>query len=751
MRVHGSFNKFGFRAWPLITVLILVVLFMVSPAHAGVLGDVETGFQGRLASTSSAFSKAATGIFWSLATISFIWSMSQLAVRSADLGEIVSEVIRFIITIGVFWFILENGPQIALAISSSFSTLASSAGAGTTSTPDGVIASANKLWGDSFAPLFSYSQAGSQLCQKVYTESGGLVQGLGAYFECDLTVTFGSWFMALSFVLTYVILIIVAIDMLILRITLFLVIYLGIILLGFGGFRRTEDMAVNYLKTVASVAIANMTMAVIASIGISFVQAQSKTMVTALTAFSTALNTKATAPITIVPFQLCVEGLIAAIAIMFLIKRVPHIMGQMVGGVNAASQVSGAGGALVGAGFAAAAAGGAAMASAGASLAANAAAKGVEATKAGADLAGAVGEGAGAFGGGGGGLGEFVSGGGGSVGGGSGLTSSGADTPLAKAAGDNTSAGRGAGSPANDTGAPGSTSAGETVGEGAPADQGAALAGEAANAGALPGDIAGGESGPAVGADGQSATGAESGGGVSGRSAPGATGAAAGAAAGLVAAGTALRLGGAAGKAAVALHEGNDPVSAARSALGSGTTGRPGASTAAGGAATPATGARPAGTTGPGGVSAASTGGASTPGGSGWIGGGASGGRSGGGRKSDPDALAPATGPVATPSSGASSGAPDTGLSTPQAVPQSSNAPDPDNLAPAVGPVPSPPASDGVGVPDETQDGDVGNVNRLTGQGPTQVRPHRPGATSIDADPLNNTGTGSINPGTDQG
>ena len=352
-----------------------------SPASAAgiqtMMSDVQSAFQGQLSTIGGAMNTAAKGIFWSLASISFVWSMAQLALKAADLGEILTELIRFTVVTGVFWYILQNGSAIGLAIAQSFDQLAASAGAGAVSTPDGVLNAAGTIWTKSLTSLGLYSAAGQGICA---VKGLANITDIAGNLSCQINVSIGSIFMLLSFLATYLVLVIVAIDMLILRITLYLVIYLGLITLGFGGLRRTEDMAIGYLKTVGSTAIANMTMAIIAFLGLSFVQTQTTAMQASVSAAITAFQSLSTVGLTTAPISACLEGLIAALAVLFLIKRVPHILGQMIGGVNAASQVSGAGAALVGAGVAGAGLLGGAMVAAGAEAAAGKAAKGVEAT-----------------------------------------------------------------------------------------------------------------------------------------------------------------------------------------------------------------------------------------------------------------------------------------------------------------------------------------------------------------------------------
>lgn len=537
-----------------------LLLCAASPASAAgiqtMMSDVQSAFQGQLSTIGGAMNTAAKGIFWSLASISFVWSMAQLALKAADLGEILTELIRFTVVTGVFWYILQNGSAIGLAIAQSFDQLAASAGAGAVSTPDGVLNAAGTIWTKSLTSLGLYSAAGQGICA---VKGLANITDIAGNLSCQINVSIGSIFMLLSFLATYLVLVIVAIDMLILRITLYLVIYLGLITLGFGGLRRTEDMAIGYLKTVGSTAIANMTMAIIAFLGLSFVQTQTTAMQASVSAAITAFQSLSTVGLTTAPISACMEGLIAALAVLFLIKRVPHILGQMIGGVNAASQVSGAGAALVGAGVAGAGLLGGAMVAAGAEAAAGKAAKGVEAT-----LSAAAGGG-------------DPPPGGAPSGGGTGPSSSG---PLDDGPG--AAAPRAATNGLSDF----ARKSGDTIPVIRPVDLGALNAGGqnvqasaatdgGAPADALPADAGGPGPSVAVGGAGESTPAAQPIGGVqdgSGVSAgnPRAT-------SGLAAAGQALRLAAAATGAALAVHDGVEPLSAARSAYSGGRSARRGA------------------------------------------------------------------------------------------------------------------------------------------------------------------------------
>ena len=59
---------------------------------------------------------AATNLFWLLATISLGWTCVYMAIKQADLVEIVAELCRFIMFTGFFFWLLLNGASFANGI-----------------------------------------------------------------------------------------------------------------------------------------------------------------------------------------------------------------------------------------------------------------------------------------------------------------------------------------------------------------------------------------------------------------------------------------------------------------------------------------------------------------------------------------------------------------------------------------------------------------------------------------------------------
>lgn len=66
-------------------------------------------------------------LFWLLATIQFIWTFMPLVMKQADLGEIVGELLRFIIVIGFFLAVMTYSVEWSTAIVDSFRDAAASA------------------------------------------------------------------------------------------------------------------------------------------------------------------------------------------------------------------------------------------------------------------------------------------------------------------------------------------------------------------------------------------------------------------------------------------------------------------------------------------------------------------------------------------------------------------------------------------------------------------------------------------------
>lgn len=288
--------------------------------NAGVLDNVLTRYQAAASTWQAVITSHASWLFWVLATISMVWTFGMMVLRKADIGEFFAEFIRFTVTTGFFWWLLSNGPAMATGIMSSLRTIAANAsGNPTTLTPSGIV--------DIGFDIFFKVLDQSSVWAPVDGAAGILISAV-----------------------VLVILALVAVNMLILLVSGWLLAYAGIFILGFGGAKWTSELAIGYFKSVLGVALQLMTMVLLVGIGKSFVDQYYNAM-------SAGISLK----------ELGVM-LIVSVVLLALVNKVPPLMGALSGGhIHALGHGFGAGAAI-----GAAAVGGAAIATAGAALTAGA-------------------------------------------------------------------------------------------------------------------------------------------------------------------------------------------------------------------------------------------------------------------------------------------------------------------------------------------------------------------------------------------
>jgi type IV secretion system protein TrbL len=127
--------------------LALASILFTTEAHAANLHDPSGSFTGLLdlvknsaAAWDSKLRIYATRLFWLLATIQLVWTFFPLVFKQADFGEIVGELIRFIMVIGFFYALLLFSAEWAEAVVNSFRQAgAAAAGLGSTGLKPGDI------------------------------------------------------------------------------------------------------------------------------------------------------------------------------------------------------------------------------------------------------------------------------------------------------------------------------------------------------------------------------------------------------------------------------------------------------------------------------------------------------------------------------------------------------------------------------------------------------------------------------------
>ena len=282
------------RTVPLALLLLLLLALPAAYAQSvdmhSVVDTLLSKYKSAGQTWANTIEQAATNLFWLLAMISLGWTCASMAIRQSDLVEIVAELCRFIMFTGFFFWLLLHGAPFSNAIVKSLWQIGGDAG-GT---------------GQSIYPGDLIT-----LGMKVYQQTLQHV----SFLQPESIVA--------PIIIAVIILIVcalVAVNMILLLCAAWIVLYAGLIFLGFGGCRWTSDMAINYYRTVLGIGVSLMTMQLIIGIGVQFLQ-------------QLVASTSQTLDASQLGILLCAVIILAVIS-----HRLPHIVAGMVvgGGHNGA-------------------------------------------------------------------------------------------------------------------------------------------------------------------------------------------------------------------------------------------------------------------------------------------------------------------------------------------------------------------------------------------------------------------------------
>jgi len=298
-----------------ISIILVVFLIIQAPeALAAINGqnifdDVENKYKVAASVWASTLTARASWLFWVLALISMVWTHGMLLFRKADIAEFYGEFIRSIVFTGFFWWLLTNGPTMAIDVIDSMQTLGSTASGVGITTPSGIV--------DVGFKIFNAVVQQSSIASPIMSTAGIIM--------ATVVIT---------------ILALIAANMLILLVSGWILAYAGVFYLGFGGCRWTSDIAISYFKTVLNIGVQLMTMVLLVGIGQQFINVYYAQM-----DVNTNLNDMA-------------AMLVAAVVLLVLVNKIPPMIGHIAqgGGTHALGGGFGAGSAVAAAGAAGAAA-----------------------------------------------------------------------------------------------------------------------------------------------------------------------------------------------------------------------------------------------------------------------------------------------------------------------------------------------------------------------------------------------------------
>lgn len=196
-------------------------------AAQGFFNNVGKTFKEECEAIGFALQLSASYLFWTLAGIALAWQAIEMTLRRAEIGDIFSTLVKYIITTGFFWFLCVHGSEIGYKIAVSFEQLAGLANAGF----HGEI-------GPSELIDLGYELVGDEIFGKLMSQYDSMW-----YIPERTLLIFMSIFILL-------IMFILAIKLLLKLIQIWGLVYIGAFFLGFGGASWTQDWAKKYFYNV---------------------------------------------------------------------------------------------------------------------------------------------------------------------------------------------------------------------------------------------------------------------------------------------------------------------------------------------------------------------------------------------------------------------------------------------------------------------------------------------------------------------
>ncbi|MCC8393495.1 P-type conjugative transfer protein TrbL [Paraburkholderia sp. MMS20-SJTR3] len=276
------------------TAIAYTATVAAAPLNSNVVDSVMGKYQAAAGAWGSVMVSYASSLFWGLALISMVWTFGLLALKNGGIQEALAEIVRFFTVLGFFWWILSNGPAIADSIVKSMWIIGAKAiGQSTDFTPGGIV----QIGYDIFTKALDQSSVWSPTDSVV-----GLLMAL----------------------VVMIVLAIVGVNLLLVFVSAWIMIYGGVFFLGFGGARWTSDIAISYYKHVLAIGAEMMVMLLLIGIGKTFINEYYASMRAGIDLKEMAIM------------------LIAAFVLMYLTNKIPPRIAGIVG-VGGAGSIGGVG------------------------------------------------------------------------------------------------------------------------------------------------------------------------------------------------------------------------------------------------------------------------------------------------------------------------------------------------------------------------------------------------------------------------
>ena len=251
------------------TIIFLSVLFLSfysscafadSNDSAGVFTTVTDIFNVEIKSLYLKLEQGVKYVFTALCLISLVWNFGQILLRGGQFGEVFSSLVKTILTIGFFFWLIQDAPHLLFNSLSEFNNYASSATGSSGLRPSQMVSKgldfANTLLKNQFEQLISPSG---------FSTVVDMLKGdFGGYFQYSVNFIL----IIVSYLVLSIIFLIIGFNMMMAQITFTFVSCIGFFLIALAGSPYTRDIAMSYLKAVLGAGVNYFGMIISATIGL---------------------------------------------------------------------------------------------------------------------------------------------------------------------------------------------------------------------------------------------------------------------------------------------------------------------------------------------------------------------------------------------------------------------------------------------------------------------------------------------------
>lgn len=181
----------------------------------------------------------ANHLFWSLATLSLAWTAIEMALKRAEFGEIVGELTKFVLFTGFFYWLALHGEEFAHDIVDSFEYVASK-GAGYPIDNSSAGSLVGLIW-----------EHGNTAFDAILSSMSWDNSGLFGLFP-EKEQIFANAIMLIVGLAMFILYVLIAIRILIVKLSVLIQLFAGVFLLGFGGGKWTRETSIQYFKSIIS-------------------------------------------------------------------------------------------------------------------------------------------------------------------------------------------------------------------------------------------------------------------------------------------------------------------------------------------------------------------------------------------------------------------------------------------------------------------------------------------------------------------